>query len=92
MSSTFSKRIYTNNFVQKLTRYLDYGAAIVLLGSTYIGGPGFFSLLYSIYTCNNLQHWSHSCKDTSVCYKKTMLNIDWRDILPLLYFDEIDYI
>ena len=27
----------------------------------------------------------------SVCYKKKMLNIDWHDILPLLYFDEIDY-
>ena len=46
MSSTFSKRIYTNNFVQKLTHYLDYiyGAAIVLLGSIYIGGAGFFSM------------------------------------------------
>ena len=30
----------------------------------------------------------HSCKNTSVCYKKTMLNIDWHDILPFLYFDE----
>ena len=39
----------------------------------------------------NLQHGSHSFKDTSVCYKKTMLNIDWHDILPLLYFDEIGY-
>ena len=26
-----------------------------------------------------------------LCYKKTMLNIDWHDILPLLYFDEIHY-
>ena len=23
--------------------------------------------------------------------RQTMLNIDWHDILPLLYFDEIDY-
>ena len=37
---------------------------------------------------NNLLHELHSRKSTSVCYKKTMLNIDWHDILFLLYFDE----
>ena len=51
--------------VQKLTRYRDR-ATIVLLGSTYV------------YGCNNFLHEPHSCKNRSVCYKKTMLNIDWR--------------
>ena len=37
---------------------------------------------------NNLLHELHSRKSTSVCYRKTMLNIDWHDILFLLYFDE----
>ena len=36
---------------------------------------------------------THCCpifcpKNISVCYKKTMLNIDWHDILSFLYFDE----
>ena len=27
-------------------------------------------------------------KNISVCYEKTILNIDWHDILSFLYFDE----
>ena len=34
--------------------------------------------LHLIYGCNNLLHEPHSWKNTSVCYKKTKLNIEWR--------------
>ena len=36
-----------------------------------------------LYTCNMGLTLSKT--------RQTMLNIDWHDILPLLYFDEIDY-
>ena len=51
-------------------------------------GQDFFPRLYLIYSWNNLLHEPHSRKNTSVRYKKTMLNIDWHDISPFLYFDE----
>ena len=61
-----------------------YGAAIVLLGSKYIGlGPGCFSV-HLVYICNNSLHASHSCKDTSVGDKKTMINTDYLGILAFL--------
>ena len=47
-----------------------------------------FLCLHLIYSCNNLLHEPHYCKNTPVCYKKTILNIDWHAILPFLYFDE----
>ena len=50
-------------------------------------GQDFFCL-FLIYSCNNMLHELHSCKNTSVCYKKTILNIEWQDILPFIYIDE----
>ena len=49
-------------------------------------GQDFF--LNLIYSYNNLLHEPHSCKNTSVCYKKTILNIDWHDSLLFMYIDE----
>ena len=51
-------------------------------------GQDFFLCLYLIYNCKNLLHGPHSCKNTSVCYEKTILNIDWHDILPFIYINE----
>ena len=51
-------------------------------------GQDFFQCLYLIYSCNNLLHEPHSSKNISVCYKKTILNNDWQDILPFIYIDE----
>ena len=47
-----------------------------------------FFCLYLIYSCNNLLHEPHFCKNISVSYKKTILNIDWHDILPFIYINE----
>ena len=47
-----------------------------------------FFRLFLIYSCNNLLQEPHSCKNISVCYKKTISNIDWHDILPFIYIDE----
>ena len=51
-------------------------------------GQDLFLCLYLIYSYNEFIHEPHSCKNTSVCYKKTILNIDWHDILPFIYIDE----
>ena len=51
-------------------------------------GQRFFLCQYLIYSCIDLLHEPNLCGNTSVCYKKTMLNIDWHGILPFLNFDE----
>ena len=37
-----------------------------------VGQTGGKKMHFQAYICNNSLHASHSCKDTSVCYKKTL--------------------
>ena len=75
--------------IQKLTLYLDcMGLLLFCSGQHMLEGQEFFLCLYLIYNRNNLLHGPHSCKNTSVCYEKTILNIDWHDILPFIYINE----
>ena len=51
-------------------------------------GQDFFLRLNLIYSCNNLLNELHSCKKTSVCYKKTILISTCTIFLPFIYIDE----
>ena len=74
--------------VQKLTRYLNFMELLLFCyGQNILEDLDFFLSLLNM-ELQLFAIWASLLQEHISLLQETMLNIDWHDILPFLYFDE----